>query len=234
MSFAAQDEAMARNYASHYSSQEMIHLYPVEFVVRAFLGTYPRHRLDRSDLVGKRCLDLGCGDGRNIPLLHRLGMEVHGLEIAEDIIASTERRLAYHGVKATLTVGFNAAIPYPDGFFDVLLACHSCYYVEDGTTFESNLAEMRRVLPKHGLLVASLPMSGSHILASAVPLGDGHFRVTSDRYGLRNGIVLRSFEDEGEVTNALSPYFSDLQIGFTDDEYWGTRQRLWIVCCRAR
>jgi SAM-dependent methyltransferase len=227
------DDTMARNYTSRYSVQDQVHLYPVEFVVRSFLGTYPDHHFNRKDFVGRRVLDLGCGDGRNFPLLSRLGFDAHGIEISEDIVRSTRSILDHHGLAPTLRVGTNADIPYPNGYFTFLLACHSCYYVEEGTSFVDNLTEMRRVLASNGVLIASLPMPGSHILKSALPLGDGHFRVTNDLYGTRNGIIMRSFRDQREITDTFLPYFTDLRIGFTDDEYWGVRQQTWIIVCQA-
>jgi SAM-dependent methyltransferase len=234
MSSKIQPDDMARSYAQRYSSQGPAHLYPVEFVVRALLGTYPKHRLDRQEIAGKRVLDLGCGDGRNLGLLCRLGLEVHGVEIAESIVAVVQRNLDHHHLSATLAVGTNAHIPYPDACFDYLLACHSCYYVEEGTSFRDNLLEMRRVLRPGGMLIASLPMPGTHLLTSAQPLADGHCRVTQDVYGVRKGIIIRCFQDAREIEDVFSPHFSDFRIGFTDDEYWGLRQRVWILICRAR
>src|SRR5258706_3045656 len=122
-------------YSERYSKQDVEHLYPVEFVVRAFLGTYPSLKLDRSKYADSTVLDLGFGDGRNIPLLHNLGFKIHGIEIHDDITKITRNRIAPLGIKADLRVGSNVRIPFEKDFFDYVLACHSCYYVEDGTTF---------------------------------------------------------------------------------------------------
>ena len=58
-----------RKYDEFYRVRNPDHVYPVEFVVRAFLGNYPRHKTDQTSYPGKRVLDLGFGDGRNMPLL---------------------------------------------------------------------------------------------------------------------------------------------------------------------
>ena len=92
--------------------------------MRAFLGNYPRHTTDKTSYPGKRVLDLGCGNGRNMPLLSNLGMRVSGVEISqEDFAISPQARMKALGVEADLRVGRNHAIPYPDGFFDTVLAC---------------------------------------------------------------------------------------------------------------
>src|SRR6202165_2613179 len=103
------------------------HVYPVEFVVRAFLGNYPRHKTDKASYPGRRVLDLGFGDGRNMPLLHNLGMKVFGVEISQEICDLTEKRMNGLGIEVDLKVGRNHNIPYADDFFDTVLACHACY-----------------------------------------------------------------------------------------------------------
>ena len=69
------------SYSQYYSARTDIHLYPVEFVVRTFLGTYPNLKMDRSKYAGSKILDLGYGDGRNMPLFKNLKFNIHGVEI---------------------------------------------------------------------------------------------------------------------------------------------------------
>jgi SAM-dependent methyltransferase len=218
-------------YSARYTKQEVRHRYPVEFVVRAFLGTYPDLKLDPSRYLGTRILDLGFGDGRNMPLLHNLGFEVHGVEIHGEIVRATHEAMQALGIDADLRVGSNARIPFASDFFATVLACHACYYVEDGTTFTDNLREIHRVMMKGGLFVASLPMRDSYIMKDAEPLRDGHFRIRHDPYGLRAGTIFRAFESESEIEHELAPLFSGFKIGFCDDFYWGIRQKVWIVVC---
>ena len=66
------------SYGAFYQQRNPEHVYPVEFVVRAFLGNYPGHKTDKSSYPGQRVLDVGFGDGRNMPLLDNLGMQVFG------------------------------------------------------------------------------------------------------------------------------------------------------------
>src|SRR5215468_7899247 len=101
-------------YDDFYRKRDPVYVYPVEFVVRAFLGNYPRHRTDPSDYVGKRVLDLGFGDGRNMPLLHNLGMQVYGVEISQDICDLARTRMQHLGLDVTLAVGRNHSIPFDD------------------------------------------------------------------------------------------------------------------------
>jgi hypothetical protein len=121
---AAKSSDIATRYSERYERQSTTHLYPVDFVVRALLGTYPGLKMNRACYSGSRILDLGYADGRNMFLLHNLGFKIFGVEIHEDIGRSTLERLRALGVEATLSVGTNSSIPFPNEFFHYALACH--------------------------------------------------------------------------------------------------------------
>jgi SAM-dependent methyltransferase len=225
-------DALQEKYGSFYRERRPKNVYPVEFVVRAFLGTYPRLRTDRSAYPGKAILDLGFGDGRNLPLLHDLGMDVFGVEISDEICTLAAHRMAELGVRVTLEVGRNNRIPFEDARFDYLLACHACYYVDPGTSFADNLREIARVLKPGGSFVFSAPIGSSYIMAGATDLGGGHMRIANDPYGVRNGYVLKKFDDEREIRETLSPAFDGFAIGSCRNDFWGINEHVWTVVCR--
>lgn len=225
---------LKNSYAQRYEKDVRTAVYPVEFVVRAFLGTYPGLKMPKSGYAGKRVLDLGHGDGRNMPLLHELGLRVHGVEISEGINRSVRQRLEQLGVDAVLKEGSNAHIPFENSYFTYVLACHSCYYLEADDPFEKNLAEIARVMEPGGFFIGSLAMSGSYVLEGAKALSGGRFEIRNDPYGLRNGTVFRVFDSEKEIAEAFSPYFNELSIGYCDDLFWGIHQKVWIFVCRKK
>lgn len=223
---------LKEGYAERYSKDRRVNLYPVEFVVRAFLGSYPDLEMPRDEYAGARLLDLGFGDGRNFPLFRDLGMQIHGVEISEEINRSAQERMAHMDVEAEFKVGSNSHIPYPDGYFRFAVACHACYYVAPGERFDDNLAEIARAIEEGGYFIASLPMNDTYILKGAKPLGDHHFEITQDPYGIRNGTTFRVFDDERDVRHTLGEYFDDIRVGYCDDNYWGINQKVWVVVCR--
>ena len=85
---------LKKDYSKRYKCNKITAVYPVEFVVRAFLGRYPDLHMPKDEYERKRILDLGYGDGRNMPLLSNLGMKIHGVEISEDINRHVRARLA--------------------------------------------------------------------------------------------------------------------------------------------
>jgi SAM-dependent methyltransferase len=102
---------IASRYEEFYRRRNPEYVYPVEFVVRAYLGAYPR--LPRVVVApGARALDLGCGDGRNMPLLFNLGMAVYGTDISGEICTGTMERMQRLGVRAETRVGRNCSIPF--------------------------------------------------------------------------------------------------------------------------
>jgi SAM-dependent methyltransferase len=223
---------LTNSYTDFYRVRDPVHVYPVEFVVRAFLGTYPRLKTNSRAYPGKAVLDVGFGDGRNMPFLHNLGMSVSGVEITDEICRLTTSRMARLGIDITARVGRNRDIPFTDAAFDYVLACHAIHYVDAGTRFENNAREIVRVLKPGGTFVFSAPKATSYILRDALDLGDGHMKVTNDPYGVRAGTILKKFDQQSDIEAALSPNFKDFAIGSCQNDFWGIEEHVWTVVCR--
>ena len=219
--------AIQEQYADFYSERNPEKVYPVEFVVRTFLGTYPQLKLDRSSYCGAKILDLGFGDGRNMPLLHDLGFEIYGVEISDKIGRLTKQRMDKLNVPVQLSTGSNSHLPFQDKTFDFVLACHSCYYVTPGERFDDNLREIARVLRDGGRFVFSLAKTDSYILGKALQMGNGLYQITHDPYGLRSGSIFRAFASKRRLSmiweNTLSilPWASVKMISMASTRRFG-------------
>jgi SAM-dependent methyltransferase len=200
--------------------------------VRAYLGRYPRLTPPARPYAGDRVLDIGFGDGRNMALLAHLGMEVHGIEISEDICLRAVDRLARLGTVVEARVGRNHAIPYGDAFFQQVLACHSCYYVDRGTCFADNVREIARVTAPGGRFVFSAPIGTSYIMRDARDLGDGHMEIARDPYGIRNGHILKKFDSEADLVGAIAPFFTEVSVGSCRNDFWGIDEHVWVAVAR--
>lgn len=225
-------ENVQKTYSDFHRAKQSRHVYPTEWVIRTLLGKYPRLDLDKSNYAGARLLDLGFGDCRNMPLLDNCGFDIHGVEISDDILALARDKLQGLNIAATLKRGTNASIPFSDGYFDYLLACHSCYYVDRGTSFDDNLAEIARVMKPGATFIASLAAPGTFILDNCKPLERGHVVITSDPFGLRNGYVFRVFADESDIEATFGPRFEKVAISYWSDDAWGLQVNFFVVVCK--
>lgn len=111
------------------------------------------HILTRLVGPGQRVLDLGCYDGTIGAMLLKNRNEVFGLEInPEAAVVARERGLR------VCTHSFEESFPFPDAFFNVVLAAEAIEHIADTDFF---LSEVRRVLTPRGCLVLSTPNSAS-------------------------------------------------------------------------
>ena len=220
-------------YERYYAERAAVRVYPTEFVVRTFLASYPGLHFSKLSR-GERILDVGFGDGRNTAFLCDQGFAVSGTEITQGIVDQTRDRLLRLGHYADLRVGRNSRIPFEDGHFDCILACHSCYYCDEGETFVDNLREYSRVLKEEGQLVASLACRSSYIFEGALECPDGSLVVQSDPYGNRDGSRLHAFREKREIEAYMTPFFSGFSFGFADNDYYDIQERVfWVVCRKS-
>ncbi len=110
-------------------------------------------------LPGMRVLDAGCGYGRNLVYLLRMGCEVfaldedaEGAEHVRQLSASLQTGLPTENFQ----VGFIEKMPFPDRFADVVLCNAVLHFARDERHFRAMLTELWRVLKPGGMLFSRL------------------------------------------------------------------------------
>lgn len=207
--------------------------YPTEFLVRSYLGTYPDLKPYKKSEEKERALDLGFGDCRNIPFLIERGFDVSGTEIHDTIIAQGKKKLNLLNKEAKLVIGYNHDLPFADQFFHHVIACHSIYYLADGVSFNDILTEVSRVLKPGGRFVFSIPtkesylVDGGHIQSGEIAL------ILNDPLSVRNGTRVKYFSDKQDLVDCLSPWFSNIKIGKSLNNWWGIKEFCWTIVCHA-
>ena len=138
----------------------------------------------------KRMLDLGCGVGRHLFHLAKEGFEVHGLDNSSEGLKRTSEWLKDEGLSATLVTGDMGAIPYPDSFFDAVVAFHVIYHA----TYE----DMKKVVEGMNSKLAS----GGYLLLTLISTKHSH-------YGVGREIEKNSFVDEHDREKSTIHHYSD-------------------------
>ena len=133
-------------WTEYYKHKKRHLIYPESFIVRILLSTFPQPLLSDRNYKGRKILDLSCGFGRNLGLLLDLGFKVFATEISDEVIRNTQKCFP----EVEICKGRNTYLPFEHDFFDYLMACNSCYYLETDAVFADNLYEISRVLKVGG------------------------------------------------------------------------------------
>lgn len=156
---------------------------------------------------GDRVLDVGCAEGRFAAELARAGIDVVGVDVAQEPLRRASAR--YDGLDLRL-VPLAGRWPLEDASFDAVWAGEVIEHVADTAGW---LSEIRRVLRPHGRLLLSTPNHGPltllHVALSRSAF-DARFDPLSDhlRFYTRRSLagVLSDFRFESvEVAAAAGP-----------------------------
>jgi ubiquinone/menaquinone biosynthesis C-methylase UbiE len=100
---------------------------------------------------GDRVLEIGCGTGSLLLLIHKMqpAAEVVGLDPDVGALAIAGRKARRAGASLQLDQGFADEMPYPDGSFDRVLSSFMFHHLRRAVK-EKSLREVRRVLKPGG------------------------------------------------------------------------------------
>jgi SAM-dependent methyltransferase len=100
---------------------------------------------------GEMLLDMGFGPGHAVALLANTARCVYGIDRSDTMLRQASRlnRRAIGAGRVCLNTGDFSQLPYPDGFFDGIIASNVLYFWKDHGVV---LGEIRRVLKPGGRL----------------------------------------------------------------------------------
>ena len=107
---------------------------------------------------GARILDLGCGTGRHVVYLARLGFDVSGFDVSPRALSMAEEWLHEEQLSAALCEhSMELPFPYADDFFDAVISTQVIHHnlVKD---IMKTINEIERVLKPSGILFVTFPV----------------------------------------------------------------------------
>ena len=124
---------------------------------------------------GERILEVGCGTGTlTLAAKAQAGphSQVCGIDVAPDMIETARHKAAQAGREIEFQLSSIAAIPYPDGQFDLVLSSLMLHHLPGDALKRQGMQEVLRVLKPGGRLLivdVAVPKNGLvHALASMV------------------------------------------------------------------
>lgn len=185
--------------------------WPNEAMVKVLFGgsTYLRRPLKpESDW---RVLDVGCGFGNNLVPFADMGCECHGVDIHEEMAATTQEVMDQRGFRAQFQEGSNRSLPFPDAYFDLLLSVNTLHYEGSEENILAALQEFKRVLKPGGGVYLSTVAPKHEIYKRAETMG-GH-RYTIRNFGFRDGQQFFFLDNQRYLEYYCRKVFEDVETG---------------------
>jgi len=109
-----------------------------------------------NDYGVKNVLDLGCGAGRHLIYLAKMGFNVHGIDISDVGISFARQLLKENNLSGEVIVGsIYETLPYKDDYFDGIICIRSLHH-HTIERIQKTIEEMERVLKPNGLVYVTV------------------------------------------------------------------------------
>ena len=209
--------------------------YPPEYVIRIFKGNYPNLKMPKPT-KGQKILDVGCGNGRNLPLFVQLGLETYGVEITNSIVEHLRSQMAPFNIKPNhIQVGNCSSLNFEDGYFDYVISWNSSYYMSlTKSSYSDHINELTRVLSPGGWLIISVPKATSFIFKGRSPsTREGYCIIDNDPFdGQRNGEEFKIFETKEEFKSFFNDSYNNICYADIEDDCFGFAYHWHIIVAR--
>jgi ubiquinone/menaquinone biosynthesis C-methylase UbiE len=158
-----------------------------------------------------KILDIGCLFANNLLPFSELGCDCYGIDLHPEVIEVTKKVANQRRINAEFAVGSNTSIPYPDGYFDLLLSIGTIHYEGSREGVDRALEEFYRVLKPGGACFITSTAPKHDFFKRAASLGDNRYKMSN--FDFRDDEIFFFFEEEEYFSKCLSRYFSTVSVG---------------------
>lgn len=135
-------------------------LLPTDLEIRALpLGANTKFARELLGDGRNRALDIGCGEGKFTRGICAFIPEVAGVDVKEKSILKAKATAEAEGAKVDFRLASADALPWDDGYFDVVIFSNSLHHMPDAA---KAIAEAMRVLSPGGVLYVMEPVAAGH------------------------------------------------------------------------
>ena len=109
----------------------------------------------------EKILDLGCGNGRDIIEIAKIGSFVYGIDFSEEMISEAYKEIEktfINNASIKLSVSDISSLKFPNNYFDKIICSEVLEHVPD---LDLAIKEIKRVLKPDGILVITTPNKNS-------------------------------------------------------------------------
>ena len=217
-----------QEYIDHYLS--IGEVFPSVLALKLFLGHNPNFSFRDKDLKGKKILDIGFGDGRDLDLFCKLEMEVYGVEVDPKVVEHTSSKFKSRGLSVSLQTGTNNKTGFQSEVFDIIYASASIYYLLDKThRIQQTYEHCSNILKTGGYFVGSVSCSDNHTAVDAIKLDNNRLILEDSFYKFRKGQYYHVYNSQEELKTDLEiAGFKAIAITNYDVDWFGTRETLFL------
>ena len=145
-----------------YRNRDNFVFYPNEEIIR-FTAKYIAKRVGLEEIEYRidghqKVLDLGCGIGRHLVFLEKLGVESYGIDLSENAVKEAKKWLQQEGIlksESHIYQGSATELPWKDCYFQYIIS-HGVLDSMPKETAKQVIKEAHRVVGKDGLFYCDL------------------------------------------------------------------------------
>ena len=188
-----------KNLWEHHYSENLNYVpkWPDNFAIK-FFGRMAKN----IKLKSKKTLDLGCGGGKDLILIEKMGMEGYGIDISENAIKFANQYTKEWNINAEIKLYDGIEIPYPNEYFDFIISLG----VLDHMKFSDSLLlidEAYRVLKTKGFLCLSLHSMRDSNYKIGKEIDKNNFIIEKGNFELG---LTQHYYDEKEIKKLLENF----------------------------